>query len=441
MRHFVRCSVIMLLGCASALCGCVSHSSVTVMTLRVSPDSTQVAYSSTRLDADGLPIAPNMHAVERFGWLMLDAAGEPKLLKLGSWRWNRALHGDTYDVEEIADIKWSPDSRRVALLTNRAIHVVEPATEKIEQVCSFEKETYQAGLTWTSSDDIAWWLIDTTESETSDGIKTMRRLAIFRGKAAAGAKARQVYLDDEKEPPFVFRSSPDGRFLIIRRTENDRTRLVDLHTGRVTLLGPPAFAPYDATWKPDGSAVLLTPSPRSAGKLTIEGFPYVSSRHVLLVELPSGTVKGLTTRFAELGDDAWVEGDTWTADGKFVVVRVEPDHILLQPDPWRIIPLPAPPGLERFDRIKPLAAAGWVCVEQGFMVTDQTQPGYPSYSKHYAMDYSGKHLVFLTQQDEWTVTPDGRLIVAENDTGKLTVRKLDLPAGEPSASSRISDAP
>jgi len=416
-----------LLGWAGALGGCASHSSVTVMALRVSPDTTQVAFSSTCLDASGLATAPNMHATESLGWLMPGADSEPRLLELGSWRWNWAFHGDTYDVEEIADIKWSPDSRRVALLTNRGVHVAEPAAGKIERICSFETKTYQAGLTWTSSDHVAWWVIDTTESKTPEGSRTMRRLAIFRGKAAAGAEARQVYLDDEKEPPFVFHTSPDGRYLITCRTANDHTRLVDLHTGKLSLLGPPDFTPYNAIWKGDGSAVLLTPSPQNAGKLTIEGFPYAPSRHVLLVELPSGTVKGITTRFGELGQDPWVEGETWTADGKFVVVRVDDDHILLQPDPWRIIPLPAPPGLDTFDRIKPLAAPGWVAVEQGFLVTDQDQPGYPSYSKHYAMDYSGKHLVFLTQQRAWTLTATGTLIVAEDDTGKVTARELRLP--------------
>ncbi len=384
-----------------------------------SPDGRYVAFSKE----DSLFVGYGAFGLASFGWVAethyvgwarVDKPRRTRSARLAGYL--RSYSGGLADVVEC--IRFSPDSRHIAVLTMRGgVFVIDPQTGKCRRLKTPCGTHF--GLSWLDGDDLGYGVL------TRDG-ESSTHLRIYRHSVSRGPDARAEIYHQEGEYVWpLLEWSPDGRYAILaRRVGSERPQLLEIVRRKVSAFDLPVRPKsrlISVCWKPDSSAAMGIAVP-------VRGEDAARQWHMLLIEpRPGGAphvFAGLDRDYSYVSTPSDEYSCKWTADGRYAVVNYSDDSALVSTKPWRVTCLKG----RATDKIT--LRGGWYCpvypLVPGWLWT--TDKGSYSPTRTYAVDYQLHRAIPLnTQEDEWACSPDGTRIAEVNDKGKVAIRELNLP--------------
>jgi hypothetical protein len=212
--------------------------------------------------------------------------------------------------------------------------------------------------------------------------------------------------------------------------------LLDVAAGKATVIAPTGYTFEGLSWKSDGSRAACL------------GLGQGGIVLAFIINPRTGEKQDFSEHFSrEFRDEVNLSAASlyplWTPDDQYLVINdVRKGGCLLQPHPWKVIPV----AKLLIDHLKqsdsrvlaketesrlPWAfwqpAKGWVRVWVQFQ-----ERGYRR-GIDYLVDYSGRAFVPLGESGApgggWKITPDGKHAVKVEGPGELEVRELRLPSG------------
>lgn len=375
-----------------------------------SPDGLTVAFPmSKKWDLPLPPELPTFYATVFVTWCQLNGTHVCQRVEIDS---SGPKH-NPFD-EKAVSLRFSPDSRHLAVTTPHRLVVIECESRKMRQLSRSAERVSAFG--WLGNDEIGY-IVHTTR-EKKHGKRTDR--TFIRQKISSQPEDRKEFYRETNlrhAPPESW--SPDGRFVIFHQSDRKSMQLMNTAQRTVTVFGPSKSSYSSVSWKSDGSAAFCAFS------------GYKQPIHVLVIYLPSGEIVDVTRQFT----DAFVTDPfyslpsvlpLWTADGEYIIVN---DYrgmggCLVRPHPWQVIPLTKKlvQHLGRTDHTWPhnnivrFPTPDWV----GVWVDGQT----------YAVDYEAKIAVPIGSTRNWLpgwiLTPDGKSSFAVERDGKFLIHAVEL---------------
>jgi hypothetical protein len=289
------------------------------------------------------------------------------------------------------DVQWSPDGTRIGILTAEILVIVEVATLAKKEV----RDGKITSFAWLSATEIGY-----SCRRVKGG---MQRRVICRYEINAADSNEVAAFDWSRADEYSWHEywAPSGQYVVfVEPALRGRYHLVSMRTGASHAFGQNGAYSNGAAWAADSSRVLCV-----SDKV---GLP-TAYEAILLDPATQTTVdcsSGFMATFAEHRPDL---EPVWTADGKYVIVNaLEVNGHLVQPDPWKAIPLGktlaprfSPPT--QWSSIQPrlfrLPVSGWVGV---------TPTGNSGDSPIlFASDYSGHSIKPVLETGLGAVSPDG----------------------------------
>ncbi len=411
--HSSAVAAILLLFLAGMLGGCF-HAYSDIDHVRISPDGRNVVFIATDVIGAGIPqwgLGGGLHSMY-VRWCSAECPDVQHSAKIaaGSLGMQYGLMGTGDLVEEV---KFSPDSRHVAIHAPRRIWILQPATGKRWVLQT--KDGSINSMTWISNDELAYCKVIGTGSKE----RTVLHLRVYRQKIAQPASDRtEVYRQDGKNVPLSFYWSPSGRYVVLGPCSLGQCRLLDIKTRKVLDFGPPsASLHWGVAWKTDESAVFC--AVQRLNVMGILGIPM--GNEYFLIEPVTGKITDCrkTCKFNNVPH--FHPAPVWTADNQYIVNNAGwAGCSLIRLNPWKFIPLKGRLvthlGITDNDNcpeLHPFPVPGWLWTRHK--------------NKAYAVDYQGRQFVPIGQGWDWAVSSDGKRIVEVDKNGKVTIRTLKLP--------------
>ncbi|NOZ21963.1 MAG: hypothetical protein GXP25_12850 [Planctomycetes bacterium] len=377
----------------------------------LSPDGKFVAYQW--VERKDLPLPPEMPTVETKVYLRWCALAYPtkqqSLLMIDAGKKYR-----TVAAESLVNVVFSPDSKRMAVVTPERLMIVEVASDRRWDLDTPDQVI--TSLVWTGDDQVAYAAHSNPRGFAGD--KTDRTLYLRKAQDLKGVGAITLYSATYDGGSFwgIERWSPRGRYVIFRNQRHGADlRLFDASTKTITAFGAQNSYTVGVSWKPDESAAVCVSQ-------VIGG---AGPCEALLLDPATGKTEDLTEHFAKaFGNDALDLPPLWTPDGRYVIVNtLKRGGCLVSPKPWKLVPVvelllkKMGRANEQAGYIFPLLAKGWV--RCWFSGTD------------YAVSYGGATSVTLGPADApgagWRMTPDGDAAVTVDRSGQILVRDFAVP--------------
>jgi len=313
------------------------------------------------------------------------------------------------------EVKWSPNSSRIGVLTPHKLIIVEANSRKKTEI----RDGRIMSFAWLSSGEIAYCTRRTRGN--------MQRRVICRqdltGQHRTEVAAFREYPGRDLQMDYSWREywSPSGKHVIfLEPAFGGQYHCVNVFDGTTHAFGQTkAKACHEGVaWAPDSSHAFCVS--RKVGPEDIY--------EAILLEPATGKAVDRTSDFQETFKGGWPTLEPiWTADGKYVLANGSPTGgLLVQPDPWKVVPLGqilAPKfdaGKKSTNRLRlfRLPVAGWV----GVLFTEKE--GDPSLK--YAADYSGEQVRALQETpDDLAISPDGTLAATIGQDKRVRILNLD----------------
>ena len=324
-----------------------------------SGDGRQTAYVWTDRCWSLIPFPPAMPMdtlaeakTEWVGWCTPDGANH--LVRVDG---RTRCGGGFGNSRSICALAFSPDGRRLAAVLADRIVVIDTADGSARRMPSPGGEL--TGAAWF--DDARLVFATTRADRAPPGAVVVR--SIYRQAVDGGEPVGVFSRTSRRSSHVAFRASwaPDGRTALL--TEGRELWRVDLADGEATRLlhlAPPAGsapsdrrprvfgddgsawgadANWDIHWKPDGREVAVLASDAIGADLLLAG----------VFDCRSWRFTDLKAAFRRDLGPKWVLPISWTPDGLLLVRCAKPGRwaiSLVQCRPWRVTPLPEPPGGE-----------------------------------------------------------------------------------------------
>lgn len=382
--------------------------------LTVSPDASTAAYvrSNNTLLVYGGHTGKELGGEEIVRWRPVDQAFGFKSVKVYEYT-GAPPSGYIEGMSPI--IKFSPDSRHLAVLTRGALSCIDLETSRLWPLAPSDDRV--TTFSWIGPDEIAY-------------VGHPQERVFFRHKIDAPPGTREVIHDGAGPAiqgtyfPFEY-WSPRGRFVVYKRRDSGFA-LLEVHTGVVRSFDAPPAAAMQAAWKADESAVLC---------VSYDGSH--SPKAAVLIDLRTGKSLDLSEQFVGAFTDSFrIELDpAWTPDGKYFIVNMASrGGFLVQTLPWKVIsigerlvshfgrhfqpyryksiPRPEPPWIHSFPMV------GWVKVDAG--------------GREYAVDYAVQRFVQLggwamvSRYPTTVAFPTGDRTAQITVFGNIKVRSINL---------------
>ncbi len=402
------------LGCLLSLPYSHSHG------LIVSPDGTRAAY--TRRDMVVLSYGGKGRTLGGSTHVRWCSVASPWLLK--------SVEVDSFTGEPptdpiggmVATVKFSPDSRHLAVLVGRSLSCIDLRTSRMWPLAP--REEMVTSFAWSGDAEVVYIANPSNRSFFRHAVHdpSVTRSIVCEG---AGPSVPVTFVP-------VDHWSPDAEFVLFADA-GPGVRLLNMQTGALHRFGESISKTLETAWKTDGSGVL------SLSYATDQ-----SIQHALLMDLrvPDDALD-VTSRFVEgFSDCGQIEIEPlWTADNKYVIVNTScRGGFLVRPHPWecvaigdRVFPFLGghpdqhrqgsthdhrPPTVHRFPY------AGWVMVL--------------ACGKYYAVDYTSYRALQLTLwptdrlERSTVVSPNGKyLLQLGHLPSRIKVKKINLSAAKP----------
>jgi hypothetical protein len=229
--------------------------------------------------------------------------------------------------------EWSPDASRIGVLTPHKLVIVETGSRKKTEI----RDGQIMGFTWLSAEKIAYC--------TRRARSGMQRRVICRQNVLNQRGTEVValpehsgkYLKDDYSLPTHW--SPSGKYAIFLEPRSPgQFHCVDLLDGTMRTFGQTDASDQGVVWAP-GSARAFCVSRKVGPEDLYEA---------VLFEPATGRTLDCTAGFQAAFGDGWsaasatpsVWAPVWTRDGKYIIASgSSTGGLLVQPDPWRVIPL------------------------------------------------------------------------------------------------------
>lgn len=403
----------------------------------MSPDDAAVARLSWKVTHSDLRLGLLLGSYSKSWALEWFTTEDPARLYRARLHWEAGLMAlakgrQGWDFEDWREVRFSPDSQHVAVLSTFRLLVVNLNSGRSRQIAHIGLPwpwhvKQFVSMAWLNEDEICY-------AQQSVGLK--RRLGsvckwtLFRRDIKRLWSRPLVIVEVEGEgtmsfPPDyvsnIVQWAPNGRHALFAWPHPDGNLvLVDVIAGTQHVVRRRRASFRQVAWRPDGSAALC-------------GLWDVNSRYSwVLVDTLRRKAVDLTQRMENLCPaEGYLTGlvlePLWTADGHFVVANdmstMESSTggraYLIRPAPWQIVSvndllrdhLHARGALDV--RAEPAALPGWIRVTAG--------------RKTYLMDYRGQHLVEIPPFAMVSTTAKQVVTWEEYPEEHLEIRPLALP--------------
>ncbi len=429
----------MLLSAAILVSGCSSMTGGGEVV--ISSDSASAAYVCARQWFLPLPPeCPIFRSTVWVRWCDLSRPGDYRSAKIGVFGkdW-----GGWYVQNRVHPV-FSPGNRYLAVACPRSLRVIDCAGT--EQRILTGPEEVVTSLVWVGADELAYaackrgegksrgkWITHFWRQRTRQS--HYDRELIFSQEDTYGCPEKGLSAIEWPRQ----RWSPDGSFVLIRSYAPPwELRLIDVAAGTSRIPAPAGYNFEGISWKTDGSEAACV------------GFKRDRPMVAFLINPRTGRTHDFSAEFnGAFGEDSSYSappiGPLWTPDDQYLVV----DHAkiggcLVRPRPWKITPVAkhvvdhlvregshvlAEDSGERLPWVFRQPAKGWLKVWVQFQ-----EKGYRQ-GMDYLVDYSGESVTALAESSApgggWKLTPDGIRAVKLESSGALVVRKVALPATDP----------
>jgi len=416
---------------AAPLAGCLARTGYTPVCL--SPDGTTAAHIQGDIFWPAPMPVPGSLRSEYVHWYRVDAPDQRRTLRI--------MGGAYDDPEHAKDLCFSPDSRRLAVLTRQRVLVVDTATGRQRQVARIES----AAPIWRQLWAVGWL----SDEEVCYGTRSYGRNCAKAAAGEPGCPTMTVYRcrlgDGDPKPEVLYRRqfpktrvcgirangvrvdglnlflSPNGRYVLFSpRPRGQEVMLADMTTGkewRCEMPGRNNLA--EASWRRDGSAVFCRLC-HSKGK---------PNYRYCILDARTGRARTVPELKPEQKSRELRLEPLWTADGKYVVAKHYTPRkrgwgwpVLIQPEPWKVIRLqPMIEGAVDYgcglDAVRCCRAAGCLVVED-------------TAKKLYRLNYVTGRMQPIPAPE---LSRDGRLAVGfDEKQRRLCVHKLSAATTMPS---------
>lgn len=403
-----------LLVCAFAS-GCIWNERY-VATPQFSPDGRWVAWSFPDMAMHGLPGSNYLEACfawrYRLGWCHPDRPRSRTVIDVdvGS--------EDLWALGVGVCLKWSPDSRRLAVVRGlNGVMVVDLATERTWRVSPAGEVITSAA--WCGPNEIVY----VAHTHIRGDNKERSDRTLWRVRVDPPGPRRPVFAEKDVRTllseyrPLVESLSPDGRWLVLLTAPPDgRVQVRDTATGKLYVPPQrPAKTEHRwSAWRPDSSAVLCVSGVQVAEETDDE--PAATRYEALLIDPSRRKTLDISDRFTAAfgeGGPSCLVGPAWTPDGQYVVTKTSRNDCLVRLEPWEVIPV---------GRMQVEAARG-VLVCERWDLHHLPVPGRMwavLSSRQVAMtDYFGRQLAHcsiprLPDNYKLTFSPDARYVVVRD---------------------------
>ena len=296
------------------------------------------------------------------------------------------------------EIKWSPSGTHVGVLTPQKFVLVDVKTKRTHVVK--DSGTIKS-FAWLSNDEIVY---------------CARRLAkgnqqrvICRQTVTSAQRTDVVAFDWYSEMEYTWQEhwSPSGEYVVVMEPAlRGRFHMVDVQAATARPFGQGKAHDEGVAWSRDSKQAFCVSD--TVGP--------ADSYEALLVSTNAEILADCTQKFREsFADDGYGPSlePFWTTDGTYVIGnRLKTGGCLIQPSPWRIVPLgeilssrqEVPEETTTSPWIFWMPTPGWVTV-----LPTGNEGNSPI---KYAATYSGRSLVPLLKTDlrtepRWALSPDG----------------------------------
>ena len=315
----------------TTLPGCLLHYS-NPKTICFSPDSSGIAYivedywAGPGVDSGTLLRIPHLY------WCDTSNLGDRTSIRLGSLGLQYAHHCDWP-----LDVKFSPDSRYLAVATPEYLTIVTVRSGRARRVNRYGE--YVTSFVWLSSGEIGY----VTVARHDEGAKGRRRRVVWRQDVSASANERVAVFQGAASDTIVEDRlyhfpveywSPQGRYVVFASSYGDeRFHLLDLATSSAQPFGEANLHPWGGvSWKADGSAAFCV-AVRAGG---------MRRPQALYIDTSSKEVVDCSASFwRSFGEKVPGFECVWTPDGRYVIANdwARTGGCLVRPRPWEVIPV------------------------------------------------------------------------------------------------------
>ena len=345
----------------------------------------------------------------------------------------RSVKVDTLGQEKVydpLDIRFSPDSRYLAVFTSSRLSIIDSETNKLWRLAEGQEVT---SFQWLGNSQIGYCVHQLAQDDNSH----FERVFWKQNVTDRLEKRSLIYKEPpekNEDPSYKLHESwsPQGQYVIFLTNalqENSLFNLLNIREGKILLsFGKPESFAIDnlqcngVCWKGDDSKVFFAAG--IVGKS--------ENAQAYLIDTENSRILECSKDFLEtFGTDiSPCVMSEWTPDGKFIPVN---DYLglgscLIQPVPWKVIRLQEKLALHlKLDEkykpaLFPVPMLGWIGIN-AIGVDEKYAADEPT---KYAIDYSGQKLLKLFDtKGWWNCSPDGRYVAVIGWNKNLTVHKLD----------------
>lgn len=400
-----------------------------------SPDSFKIAFmwSENFYKFALIPIDTPLLKKEIYVYL----CNTTKHQKRRSFKVDTLEQGNLYDA---LDIRFSPDSRYLAVFTSSHLSIVDSETNKLWRLAEGQGVT---SFQWLGNSQIGYCVFQSAQDDSSH----FERVFWEQNITNKSEKRSLIY----KESPVKYKEyhgvlheswSPQGKYVIFLTNSHQRDslfNLLNISEGKVLLtFGKPESFSAMRNLQGDGVGINWEGNGISwkgddTGVFCVAGIVGKSENaQAYLIDTENSQILDCSKNFLEtFGADIspCVIGE-WTPDGNFIPVT---DYLglgscLIQPVPWKVIRLQEKLALHlKLDEkykpaLFPVPMLGWI----GINAIGVDEKYAADESTKYAIDYSGQKLLKLFDtKGWWDCSPDGRYAAVIGWNKNLTVHKLD----------------